>query len=118
MKPQQCRYLRDGYCLYHDDSLRGNEDIKCYPGGWDCYEAPNDGIIYENGKWMTMQEYADWVIEDRKKRLPEGFEYTIPDIAQVEYSSRPCPVCNQPLQYVEGQPRIVCPCGAMFELSE
>lgn len=120
MKTSQCRYIEgDQYCAYHDDFLRGDEDIRCHEGGWDCFEAPGPGVLYEDHKWLTFQEYADWVIKDRVKRLPEGLEYTIPDIAQVVYSERQCPACqSQILKYIEGQPRITCECGAVFELQE
>jgi hypothetical protein len=45
-----CRYFghEDGrnYCAYWDLPLRGDEDIRCYPGGWECYEEPG-GCIFE-----------------------------------------------------------------------
>ena len=48
-----CRYLEpNNYCAYWDMELRGDEDIKCYPGGWECYEEPG-GAIYEGG-WLTI----------------------------------------------------------------
>lgn len=118
MSLKPCRFLDGTHCAYQDDTLLNDEDIKCYEGGWDCFETPGDGIVYENRKWLTFQEYADWVIEDRTKRLPEGYEYTIPDVANVQYSERMCPACQaQVLKYVEGQLTIVCTCGAVFELN-
>ena len=68
--PKPCRYLEEGTCLYWDMELRGDEDIKCYPGGWDCYEAPNgSGALYE-GRWMTEDE----AIEYYQSKLPEELE--------------------------------------------
>ena len=57
--PKQCRYYEYdiGNCAYWDMPLRGNEDILCYPGGWECYDSPN-GIIYE-GAWLKLEEALD-----------------------------------------------------------
>lgn len=53
--PIPCRYLEDdGYCAYWDMQLRGNEDLRCYPGGWECYEEPG-GIAYM-GRWVDLWE--------------------------------------------------------------
>ena len=52
--PKQCRYLEEGnYCAFYDHQLLGDEDIRCYPGGWDCYEDPGPygSFLYE-GKWL------------------------------------------------------------------
>lgn len=63
---QPCRYLEDNtYCAYYDHPLRGNEDIRCYPGGWDCWE-PEGGIFYE-GRWLTCEPVYSW--ESGEKRL-------------------------------------------------
>ena len=41
-----CRYLTEDRatggcrCAYWGDNLRGNEDMRCHPGGWEGYEAP------------------------------------------------------------------------------
>jgi hypothetical protein len=71
-----CRYLEqvDGelYCVYWDLSLRGNEDLRCYPSGWDCYEEPG-GCIFE-GRWMTITEYEEYLQHKSERELPEGYE--------------------------------------------
>lgn len=53
---QPCRYLEDdNSCAYWDIPLRGDEDLKCFPGGWvDCYEEPG-GIAYM-GRWVDIWE--------------------------------------------------------------
>lgn len=57
---QPCRYLEEsGYCAFYDHALRGNEDIRCYPGGWDCYEEPG-GVAYM-GRWVDIYELFDIV---------------------------------------------------------
>ncbi len=71
-----CRYLgyEDGrkYCAYWDLPLRGDEDIRCYPGGWDCYEEPG-GCIFE-GRWMTLTEYAEHLQGKSEREIPEDYE--------------------------------------------
>lgn len=74
MKP--CRYLEqlDGetYCVYWDLPLRGNEDIRCYPKGCECYEEPG-GCMFE-GRWMTLTEYAEYLRSKSEREIPEGYE--------------------------------------------
>lgn len=73
---KQCRYLDDSigglYCAYWDMALRGDEDIRCYPGGWECYEEPG-GCIFE-GRWMTLAEYAEHLETKSERDIPEGYE--------------------------------------------
>jgi len=75
MKP--CRYLGlcDGevYCAYWDMPLRGDEDIRCHPNGWECYEEPSRGCIFE-GRWMTLTEYEEYLQTKQERELPEGYE--------------------------------------------
>ena len=75
MKP--CRYLtqRDGglYCAYWDESLRGDEDIRCCFSGWECYEEPG-GCIFE-GRWMTLAEYAEFLENKSEREIPAGYEF-------------------------------------------
>lgn len=68
LKP--CRYLEGHihadmtvcvYCAYHDMPLQDEETIRCYPGGWECYEEAGNGVIYEDGKWMSLFEYSIWL---------------------------------------------------------
>ena len=61
-------------------ALRGDEDIRCHPGGWECYEEPG-GIFYE-GKWLTCKPVYTWA--DGEKRLL-GFEGDAVDY----YTSQP-----------------------------
>jgi hypothetical protein len=72
----ECRYLERGegevYCVYWDMALRGDEDIRCYPGGWECYEEPG-GCIFE-GRWMTLTEYAEYLESKSEWEIPEGYE--------------------------------------------
>ena len=74
MKP--CRYLEhldgEAYCVYWDLSLRTNEDLRCYPSGWECYEEPG-GCIFE-GRWMTLTEYGEYLESKSERELPEGYE--------------------------------------------
>lgn len=60
--PQPCRYLKEsGYCAFYDHQLRGDEDIRCYMGGWDCWEDPGSfgSVVYE-GRWMDVYEAMDY----------------------------------------------------------
>lgn len=74
MKP--CRYLEqldgEAYCVYWDLPLRGNEDIRCYPNGCECYEEPG-GCIFE-GRWMTLTEYAEYLQSKSEREIPEEYE--------------------------------------------
>ena len=45
--------------------LRGDEDIKCFPQGHECYEEPG-GIFYE-GRWLRCDPVYTWA--DGEKRL-------------------------------------------------
>lgn len=71
-----CRYLghEDGrnYCAYWNLPLRGDEDIRCYAGGWECYEEPG-GCIFE-GRWMTLTDYAKHLQGKSVGKIPEGYE--------------------------------------------
>lgn len=61
-----CRYLEEGgYCAYWDMQLRGDEDIKCFPRGHECYEEPG-GIFYE-GRWLQCEPIYSW--DSGEKRL-------------------------------------------------
>ena len=74
---EPCRYLdhHDGraYCAYWDLPLCHNEDIRCYPGGWECYEEPG-GCIFE-GRWMTLAEYIEHLQDKSDCEIPEGYEF-------------------------------------------
>lgn len=72
-----CRYLGpNDECYYWDLHLRDDETIRCYPGGWECYEDDSWGCIFE-GKWV---EAINFVGERAKMdTLPEGLEHQIPD---------------------------------------
>jgi len=71
-----CRYLEqvdgESCCVYWDLSLRGNEDLRCYPNGWECYEEPG-GCIFE-GRWMTLTDYSEYLESKSERELPEGYE--------------------------------------------
>lgn len=80
---KQCRYLEhvDGepYCVYWDLALRGSEDVRCYPDGWECYEEPG-GCIFE-GRWMTLSDrdsydYIEYLESKSERELPEGLEWS------------------------------------------
>jgi hypothetical protein len=75
---KQCRYLEefDGevYCVYWDMPLRGDEDLRCCATGWECYEEPARGCVFE-GQWMTLAEYADYLESKSERELPEGYEF-------------------------------------------
>jgi len=60
--PQPCRYLEPGSsCAYWDMQLLGDEDVRCYPGGWDCYEEPGPwGSVVFEGQWMTLYQVMDY----------------------------------------------------------
>lgn len=85
MSIKPCRYLRlnpdeeTGYCAYYDMALKGHESIRCYPHGWECYEEPG-GVIYENGRWLSLAEYLEYVEEKNERELPDGIEHMIPDV--------------------------------------
>ena len=82
--PKPCRYLEGCIhanmttsvnCIYWDMPLQDKETIRCYPGGWECYEEPAKGIIYENGRWMTCEEYSEFL--ENKPGIPDYIEYEI-----------------------------------------
>lgn len=52
--------------------MRGNEDIRCYPKGCECYEEPG-GCIFE-GRWMTFTEYAEYLQSKSEREIPGGYE--------------------------------------------
>ena len=111
LKP--CRYLEENTCIYYDEALRDVETIRCYPGGWSCYEQDASGCIYEDERWMDVPTYLGWVEKEQKVRLPETLE--VPNTSSV----RGCPQCGYPLLYAEGQPLITCPkCKAQYEREE
>jgi len=65
-----CRYLTEDRatggcrCAYWDDTLRGDEDIRCHPGGWECYEAPGgygQVIPWDGGRWLSVEEFM-WLV--------------------------------------------------------
>lgn len=74
---QQCRYLElhEGrpYCVYWDLALCGDEDLRCFPGGWECYEQPG-GCLFE-GRWMGLTEYAELLEAKSERAIPEGYEF-------------------------------------------
>jgi hypothetical protein len=80
--PKACRYLEalhrgdrvTPWCAYMDQELRGDEDIWCYPGGCHFYEAPGPprAVVYEDGRWMTPDEYGEWLRTNPS--IPEGYE--------------------------------------------
>lgn len=84
-----CRYLEGHihadmkvcvFCAYHDEPLKDEETIKCYPGGWECYEEQGRGVIYEDGRWMSVGEYTDWLRKEGRE-LPDGIEsWPIPNL--------------------------------------
>lgn len=59
---------------YLDYELRGNEDIRCAPGGCPFYESPGPpgAVVYDDGRWMTLEEYGEWL--RTKPGIPEGYE--------------------------------------------
>ena len=72
-----CRYLEPGgHCAYWDEQLIGDEDIKCYPGGWECYEesGPHNSVVYE-GMWYGIADVIDYY--KSQTTLPEVIK--IPD---------------------------------------
>ena len=74
---QHCRYLLEEgngevYCAYWDLPLLGDEDLRCHPGGWECYEEPG-GCIFE-GRWMSLTEYAEYLESKSEREIPEGYE--------------------------------------------
>jgi hypothetical protein len=98
---KSCRYLGhlDGrdYCAYWDMPLRGDEDLRCHLGGWECYEEPG-GCIFE-GRWMTLAEYeyAGYLESKSGREIPEGFEFQEfrldrEGLADLSRSEKRCPV--------------------------
>jgi len=72
MTLRPCRYLCRHECKYWDMELTEDETLPCmWPGLLTCYESDGKGCIYENGKWMTVEEYSDWVYEQNQSRLPD-----------------------------------------------
>jgi hypothetical protein len=79
-----CRYLYGLECKYWDLTLTEDETLRCLiPGGWseNCYEPDNKGVIFENGKWMTVVEYVDYATEENRHKLPDMMEKLIQDMS-------------------------------------
>ena len=82
---KHCRYLEGHihadmtacvYCAYHDMPMTDDETIKCFPGGWECYEEAGSGVVYEGEKWMEIHEYLNFLdyMQQPEGPLPDGLE--------------------------------------------
>ena len=56
--------------------MTDDETIKCFPGGWECYEEAGNGVVYDDGKWMEVHEYLSSIdyTQNLGRPLPDGLE--------------------------------------------
>ena len=74
---EPCRYLEEVngcfQCAFFDQGLRETEAHKCFPDGWECYEAPG-GLVYD-GEWLGLPEFLDRI----QTKIPDNLELSLPD---------------------------------------
>jgi len=80
MKP--CRWLKGHECVYWDATLTEDETLRCQmPGGWseECYEedTTDDKVVFEEGRWMTLEDARDVWEERFPDGLPEHLEFIL-----------------------------------------